>query len=210
MTSSENEIQEKYLENNGLLCGRVTGKFLSQQYQKQHLKQRSLRQIKIFFIAALLGFGSNLFTIQELKAHSFLTGIRTQLLSSMDTVKLTTIKGEVKDKDSGEVLPFANVTLMVNDSVIIGGSSTNIDGYFEIQVDPVKYPVVAILVSYIGYEKTLIKNIDLKESTTITISIKASGAILGGFEPGVYQVPLIDPFKSSKTIDREEYRRMPK
>ncbi len=54
------------------------------------------------------------------------------------------IRGEIKDKNTGEVLPFANIRVMPGQS----GSSSNSAGVFEIRLAKGEYVLVT---SYIGY-----------------------------------------------------------
>ena len=56
-----------------------------------------------------------------------------------------TLKGIIKDKDSGETLPFANVIVKGTNK----GASTNVDGYFTIFNVPSDTSVLVI--QYIGY-----------------------------------------------------------
>lgn len=59
-----------------------------------------------------------------------------------------TLKGSVKDKNSGETLPFANVLVRGTSN----GANTNVDGYFtlfEIEAD-----TMILEVSYLGYHTT--------------------------------------------------------
>jgi hypothetical protein len=208
--SSVSEIKKKYEENNGKICGRLPGRFLNEQYQNEQLKRNHFHQLKIFFFASLLGFGANLFTIKEAKACSILSGIRSELIeSTSDSLNIAFIRGTVKDKENGEVLPFANVALLYK-GVVVGGTSTNLDGWYEIKIDPQLYPEVDLQVNYIGYENILIEHIKLKANIYLNIEIKSNPVILGQMMIPVEPLIITDPFRSGKTIDEENYRHMPK
>ena len=79
------------------------------------------------------------------------------------------LTGIVRDKSTGETLPFA--TVLVKGTLI--GASTNADGYFTIPKVPNDTSV--LIVQYIGYEKTEIylTPFDLKQNFKIEISQNA-------------------------------------
>ena len=57
-----------------------------------------------------------------------------------------TIKGIVKDRNTGETLPYVNISISGTDQ----GVNTNVDGYFTLLSVP--SDTVGLLVSYIGYQ----------------------------------------------------------
>ncbi|MGB3174450.1 MAG: TonB-dependent receptor [Saprospiraceae bacterium] len=57
-----------------------------------------------------------------------------------------TIKGIVKDRNTGETLPYVNISIAGTDQ----GVNTNVDGYFTLLSVP--SDTVGLLVSYIGYQ----------------------------------------------------------
>ena len=59
----------------------------------------------------------------------------------------STIRGIVYDKESGEAIMFANVYAQGTDK----GTTTNVDGFYSLQVEPGTYTVVC---KYIGYDST--------------------------------------------------------
>lgn len=69
------------------------------------------------------------------------------------TITKNDIKGYVKDADSGEALPYANIVLLGTDR----GTTTNTDGYFVLVNVPVG--ICSLQVRYIGYKS---QNIEVK------------------------------------------------
>lgn len=61
--------------------------------------------------------------------------------------ELIEIKGTVKEADTGEPIPFANVWIGGTKT----GTTTDFDGNFSIKV-PVSYGAVTLITSYVGYE----------------------------------------------------------
>ena len=70
--------------------------------------------------------------------------------SQTETAAKRNIKGYVKDAETGEALPYANVVLKGS----VYGSSTNVDGYFVIINAPANLDTLQV--SYIGYLTQLI------------------------------------------------------
>ena len=64
-----------------------------------------------------------------------------------------TIHGILRDKDTQETLPFANVLLYFKE-MQIQGATTNIDGQFTMKVDTNDFPIneLKLTYAYIGYE----------------------------------------------------------
>jgi len=81
------------------------------------------------------------------------------------------IKGYVKDAESGEALPFANIILKGTKR----GSSTNTDGYFVLVNVPVG--VCTLQVNYIGYKSQEVKLNNVARGTT-TLSIQMQPVVL--------------------------------
>ena len=71
------------------------------------------------------------------------------------------IQGVVKDKNSGEKFPFANVSLIQNEELLPVGTVTDDNGEFKISgLKPGNYNVV---LSFIGYETDTIENVVLSK-----------------------------------------------
>ena len=86
--------------------------------------------------------------------------------------KNVTVSGVVKDKESGETLPFASVVTRGASS----GTTTNVDGYFTLFNVPAD--TSAILVSYIGYKSgTFFLNPEI-ELSDLTIRLAPNSTTL--------------------------------
>ncbi len=64
------------------------------------------------------------------------------------------LTGVVKDKKTGEPLPFVHIMINQDDKLVIGGV-TNIDGEFSIEAAPGKYEMVISSVGYNKYEQKI-------------------------------------------------------
>ena len=60
-----------------------------------------------------------------------------------------TIRGVVYDKESGEAVMFANVYALGADK----GTTTNVDGFYSLQIEPGTYTLVC---KYIGYDSSAV------------------------------------------------------
>ncbi len=120
-----------------------------------------------------------------------------------------TLQGTVKDKKTGEPLPFVSV-VVENRGTRVAGGQTDFDGVYKISpIEPGTYDVT---VSYVGYQP-------MKQTGVIVNSNKitflnpelTSGVDLKEVEVVRYKVPLIDKDggASGSTVTREQIARMP-
>ena len=119
------------------------------------------------------------------------------------------IKILLKDKNTGEAIPFANV-VAYKDGVQVGVSTTNMDGEAFIKpLTPGKYTVKGI---YVGYQPAEVKDVVVGEGKTSYITIplaNGEGVNLETIDVIAYQVPLIDPdTKTGQTVTREDYQNL--
>src|ERR1700748_2921597 len=78
------------------------------------------------------------------------------------------IKITLKDKNTGEAIPFANV-VAYRDGVQVGVATTNMDGETFIKpLTPGKYTVKGV---YVGYQAAEIKDVVVGEGKTAYITI---------------------------------------
>jgi len=117
------------------------------------------------------------------------------------------ISGYVVDKSTGEPLIGANVIL---DGTYLGGA-TDIDGYyFIINVPPGKHRMI---VSSIGYNRTIIKDIivNVDRTTQIDVSLSSESITLDEEVVVTAEKPLIvkDLTSSSSTVSADEIKMMP-
>jgi iron complex outermembrane receptor protein len=84
-----------------------------------------------------------------------------------------TLRGKVTDAQSGEALPQANV--QVTTTEIRTGTISDIDGAYE--VPKLAAGIYTIAVSYVGYEKKVVANVNLKsgEVRVINVALTATG-----------------------------------
>ena len=119
------------------------------------------------------------------------------------------IKVLLKDKTTGETIPFANV-VAYQGGVQVGVGTTDMDGYAMIKpLAPGKYDVKGV---YVGYQAQEIKGVVVGESKTAYVTIELSngeGVRLDEVVVVDFQEPLIDgDMKSGGTVTREEYQNM--
>lgn len=119
------------------------------------------------------------------------------------------IKVTLKDKQSNETIPFANVVVYQN-GVQVGVGTTNMDGEATIKpLSPGKYEVKGV---YVGYQATEVKGVLVGEGKTVPITISLSngeGVRLDEVDVVTYAVPLIDPdTKTGQTVTREDYQNL--
>ena len=67
-----------------------------------------------------------------------------------------TLKGNVMDSESGEALPFANVTVLSESDIVTGGI-TNFEGKYTIK--PIPAGTYTVKVEYVGYQIKMINKV---------------------------------------------------
>ena len=213
--ASAKVIREQYGLNNGKICGRISKTLLREQFITSEVRKGYFHHLKIFCWAALLGFGASLFSIPAANAKGMISELRMQLLEqehpTVADSALVKVKGIVKDKQNGELLPFVSVVLMVNDSAVMN-CATDIDGNYEMMIDAEKYPVFDLKFMYVAYETVMVKNIRPQGGTTFVDTMMHTNmeAIEMGIIVEVPSHPIRDFFRSGKTVSRDEYKQMPK
>ena len=116
--------------------------------------------IKLFFILLISFFTAKSY------ANYFNSNLTSFLLGDKTQMNQITISGVVKDKESGETLPFANV--FIKDTNI--GTTTNGDGFFTLFNVPSENSTIQV--QYLGYKVetlTLTKEI-VKDKITILLA----------------------------------------
>lgn len=129
--------------------------------------------------------------------------------SSFAQVGSGTLKGTLKDSETGEPLPFVNIVLQQGDRQVTG-SATDFDGNYTIKpIAPGSYDV---LVSYVGYNARKIEGVRINNNkiTFVDIDLDA-GVRLEEFEVVEYTIPLIDKDGGSSggTVSRDDIAKMP-
>jgi outer membrane receptor protein involved in Fe transport len=120
------------------------------------------------------------------------------------------LKGTIKDSESGEPLPFVNL-VVEQGGTVKGGGTTDFDGkYFIKPITPGRYDVK---VTYVGYKPKLMKDVLVKGGTITFLDIPMTGTAINitEFEVVEYSIPLIDRDggASGGTVTREDIAKMP-
>jgi len=120
------------------------------------------------------------------------------------------LKGVIKDKDTGEPIPFANVVLE-NGGTQVGGASSDFDGNYDINpIPPGTYDLKA---TFVGYNTQIKKGVVIPANQIIfeDILLSMQSEVLDVVEIVDYKVPLISKDQTSMgaTITAEEIAKMP-
>lgn len=124
-------------------------------------------------------------------------------------VGMGTIKGTVKDAESGEPLPFVNVVVLQGDNQK-GGATTDFDGKFQINsVAAGEYNVQA---KFVGYQTQQVSGfiVSADKIKFLDMELKPTSEMLEEVEIVDYEVPLIDKDggASGATVTRDDISKM--
>lgn len=178
-------------------------------YSSQLSDYQYVHPIKRLAFALLIVFGSTLFNL-SVKAQEASQKIKETYLSENKQTSNTIIKGTVLDKD-GEALPFVNVILIENDSVI-NGITTDFDGKYTLNLDEnFLNKEFTIRVSYISYETVVKTGVFIKKGViTLDFTLNDNYQLMGELYI-LPQKPLLennDPSNANKTtFKRQEIQR---
>jgi outer membrane receptor protein involved in Fe transport len=137
-------------------------------------------------------------------------GLTAIMISTGTFAQSGTLKGKVLDAETGEAIPFANVSILEGGSTVSGGM-TDFEGTYQIKPVPAgKYDVKA---TYVGYAPLQYNNVQV-EAGKITFQdfeLKASAEVLEEVEIKDYKVPLIkkDQTQSGGTVTSDDIAKMP-
>jgi len=130
------------------------------------------------------------------------------VLSLSAQVGQGTIKGKILDEETGEPVPFANVTLMSGSDQILG-TTTDFDGKYTLKpIPPGSYD---LQISYVGYQTKRVAGITVSSDKITKQDVNMNqGIALKEVEVIEYKKPLIEIDKTSveETKTREEIQRM--
>ncbi len=123
---------------------------------------------------------------------------------------LGTLQGKIKDKATGELLPFVNVVVELNGTQK-GGTSSDFDGNYKISsINPGTYTV---RVSSIGYKQRQIDGVVVKSNQIVflDVELESGDVVLDEVVVTSYAVPLIDKDggASGGTVTRDDIAKMP-
>ena len=207
---NKGEIIKTLLHINGPVCGRIPRKYVTATSTK---RKRTIARL-LTSLLAFLGI-SALFSTNKAYAQDTSPGLpnmknEQNSLSAM-TDTLHTIKGVLKNKESGEPIPFANVVAKSKDGVLIAGVATNFEGEFElpIRIAQLKEPLVDVHITFLGHHPQVIPDIPLDKDTTILKPELIEDSMLMG------DVVIIGPTikfdkPGQKTFTEEDIRNMPR
>ena len=121
-----------------------------------------------------------------------------------------TLKGKVLDAGNGDPVPFANVSIFQNGSLVNGGM-TDFDGKFTIK--PIPAGTYTVKASYMGYKTLQLNSLKILAGkiTFQDFKLKSSVSKLDVVEIKEYKVPLIskDQTESGGTVTSEDIAKMP-
>ncbi len=116
--------------------------------------------------------GSGL-TYQKRNNTIIITPVKESQKSRKVSGPVQTVRGIVKDRESGVTLPFANIELMNTDPLI--GANTDLQGKFELQNVPVgRY---SIRVTYVGYKDAIVSEVVVGSAKEVTLSIEVEESL---------------------------------
>lgn len=198
---SQEEIGQLYQENNGKLCGKVYPHQLNRSFQHQYKMK-----LAKFCAALFLVFGNYIFK-SDLHAQNIPSD--SIILVKKDT-NFFVLKGTIVDKENKDPIPFASVYYTTDSTNY--GTTTDFDGNFVLQIDRDKLSSEAInlKVSYVGYNKLVLKDIDINKFKNGKIKLEmemASNACFIGF---IVRDPLLLKGvgeHGTTTFKREEIKR---
>lgn len=78
------------------------------------------------------------------------------------------IQGTVTDAETGETLPFVNVSIEVNGIPI--GTTSDFDGIYSLTSTPSGFHTVTF--SYVGFELTQVENVEVKDNKTTFLNLE--------------------------------------
>ena len=120
-----------------------------------------------------------------------------------------TLKGTIKDKKTGEAIPFANIVVEVG-GVQVGGSTTDMDGNYMIK--PIPPGKVDLKATYVGYTPFIMKGIVIyaEKIQFQNVELQPQSVNLKEVDIVEYKVPLIskDQTVSGGTVDAEDIAKM--
>ncbi|MCB9194884.1 MAG: carboxypeptidase-like regulatory domain-containing protein [Flavobacteriales bacterium] len=201
---TENEVNEvKKRGKDEEICVRTSITNVSSSYFGNPLR--------IFTLSLLFIFGSSLF-ILDVKAQDTINKMKSELNDqNINSPNFKTISGKIIDKNNEE-LPFANIYLTLNGS-IISGVTSDFDGNYKLTIDQKinDSDILILNIRYIGYRsieeiidvnkgEILVRNYQLINDEDIIIV----GLIIDEREK------LIDPFNTGTTkFSRQDITRSP-
>ena len=121
------------------------------------------------------------------------------------------IQGTVKDKQTGEMIPFANVQVLSSGGTVVAGAKTDFEGKYTIRaITPGTY---TLQVSCMGYQALRLQGIVVGADKMVPqhITLNSSAQTLTEFEVVDYKIPVFeaDQTSSGAVITADEISKMP-
>ena len=120
------------------------------------------------------------------------------------------LRGTIKDKKTGETIPFANVSIKDEGGAPVTGGSTDIEGNYNI--NPVSAGTYNVEVSFVGYKTISLRGVVITPNapTFQNFELEESSSQLEDVEIVVqrYEPPLIDKSKTSTVTTGEQIKEM--
>ena len=119
------------------------------------------------------------------------------------------IQGKVTDGDTGEPIPFANVSLTVNGT--LQGAQTDFDGVYSIK--PLPAGDYDIEISYVGYQTSITEGVRVTADkiTFLDITIVENSELLKEVVVKAYKIPVFEADQTSTggTVTKEDIQNLP-
>ena len=207
---SKDEIITILRQSKGAVCGRVPQRHLSAISSKRKKYLPSFLTTLFTFLGISTLFTINRAQAQQLPDHSNIPVKNEQDSCSRAQNIAYLIEGEIKDKENGEPLPFANVTVKSKDGKLAAGTVSDFNGKFKLRIaaQTLAKPLVDVHVSFVGYHKTVIQDVLLRrERLVLDLDLSPEETcIITGL---VIMRPVLDK-PGQKTFSEEEIRNMPR
>jgi hypothetical protein len=129
--------------------------------------------------------------------------------SALAQVGAGTLKGQIKDFDTKESLPFASVILFLNGNQV-AGTNTDFDGEYTIK--PISPGTYDVLFSFVGYQSKKVTGVKITANKIQFVNGElGAGVMMEEAEVVEYSVPLIDKDggASGGTVSREDIDKLP-
>jgi hypothetical protein len=118
------------------------------------------------------------------------------------------LRGTVSDSATHLPLPLANV-MLCHDTIVIAGNSTDMDGKYVIK--PVKPGTYNLVITYIGYKKLIVKDIEIggNKISFFNASLKVDIPKLNEVVVETYRKPVFDADEASPSLSKADIMKAP-
>ena len=164
--------KESSLNTEGVHCGRFRADQVESINRTFNFNPKQVFVVSLF---SLLGMAAPLAaqSTNDTTASDSITSVKKEIMK---------LKGVVKDKQTGEGIPFANVVIKDNLGGIVAGAGTDLEGVFSIDMlrEFLENKDFSVHVSVLGFKSTSMNDLgDNDLSTSIEFHLTASEEVLG-------------------------------